>query len=60
MNLRVKRITFNDRKLIEKLFKENKSVQEVSEATGFHITTIYKELKRGGDPYSAETAQHSI
>ena len=29
-------------------------------AIGVHSATMYRELARGGEPYKAEVAQHSI
>lgn len=55
-----KRLKYDDRKRIEHLCAEGKTIYEISLLTGVHLSTIYRELKRGGDPYRAETAQRSI
>lgn len=55
-----KRLTFDDRKKIELLNAEGKTVDEMALAIGVHSATMYRELARGGEPYRAEVAQHSI
>lgn len=55
-----KRLTFDDRKKIESLNAEGKTVDEMALAIGVHSATMYRELARGGEPYRAEVAQHSI
>lgn len=55
-----KRLTFEDRKKIESLDREGKTVDEMALAIGVHTATVYRELTRGGMPYRAEVAQHSI
>ena len=50
-----KRIGFEDRKQIDALNAQGKTV-----ASGVHSATMYRELARGGEPYKAEVAQHSI
>ena len=53
-----KRIGFEDRKKIEALNAQGKTVDAM--AIGVHSATMYRELARGGEPYKAEVAQHSI
>ena len=55
-----KRIGFEDRKKIEALNAQGKTVDEMAMAIGVHSATMYRELARGGGPYKAEVAQHSI
>ena len=55
-----KRIGFEDRKKIEALNAQGKTVDEMAMAIGVHSATMYRELARGGEPYKAEVAQHSI
>lgn len=55
-----KRLRFEDRKEIERLCAEGKTVDEMANAIGVNQTTMYRELKRGGDPYRAEAAQRKI
>lgn len=55
-----KKIRFDDRKMIEKLCAENKTVEQIAVIIGVNSSTIYRELARGGDPYSATTAQIKI
>ncbi len=54
------RLKYEDRKIIEEMLKENKSVVQIAEKLGVHRDTIYKEFLRCGvEPkdYSAEEAQ---
>ena len=55
-----KRIGFEDRKNIEALNAQGKTVDEMAMAIVVHSATMYRELARGLDPYKAEVAQHSI
>ncbi len=55
-----KRITFEDRLMIEKMNSQGKTVDEMALAIGVHSATMYRELDRGGVPYNAEVAQHSF
>lgn len=55
-----KRLTYEDRKRIEQLDSSGKTVDEMALAIGVHSATMYRELSRGGEPYRAEVAQHSI
>ena len=55
-----KRIGFEDRKKIEMLNAQGKTVDEMALEIGVHSATMYRELARGGDPYRAEVAQRSI
>ena len=50
-------IDFQKRKVIEKLVNEDKSVKEIAQKTGTHISTIYRELQRKNECYSAKEAQ---
>ena len=53
-------LNYQDRKKIEKMLKENMRVTVIANVIGVHRATIYKELKRGGSPYSADNAQKMI
>jgi IS30 family transposase len=55
-----KRIKFEDRKKIEQLVADGKTVDEMALIIGVHSTTMYRELERGGNPYRAEVAQQSF
>jgi len=55
-----KRLKFEDRQKIEKLNSEGRTVDEMALIIGVNSTTMYRELERGGNPYSAEAAQMSI
>lgn len=47
MNKGRKNLTFTQRLQIETLFNAKKKVKEIAEILGLHITTVYKELKKG-------------
>lgn len=55
-----KRIMFEDRQRIEKLYTEGKTTDEMALIIGVNSATMYRELKRGGDPYRAEVAQRQV
>lgn len=55
-----RRLTYEDRKKIEWLKAKDVRVIEIAEMIGVHRATIYNELKRGGIPYKADTAQKRI
>lgn len=55
-----KRLRFDDRKKIERLCAEGKTVDEIALIIGVHSSTMYRELERGGSPYRAETAQRNV
>lgn len=42
-----KHLTFTDRLKIEAMLKEKKKAREISDVLRVHISTIYRELKRG-------------
>lgn len=55
-------LTFDKRRIIESMTKEKQPPQRIAEATGVHVATIYRELKRGQteDGYSAIKAQCEV
>ena len=55
-----KRISYEDRKKIEQCIKSGKTKTEIAELIEVNISTVYNELRRGGNPYSADCAQMSI
>ncbi|MCD8366102.1 MAG: helix-turn-helix domain-containing protein [Clostridiales bacterium] len=55
-----KKLRFEDRQRIEQLCADGKTVDEMALIIGVHSSTMYRELERGGDPYSAEAAQRNI
>lgn len=55
-----KRLTYEDRQRIEQLNAQGKTIDEMALTIGVHSATMYRELARGGEPYKAEVAQHSI
>lgn len=57
---RFRHLNYEDRKTIEKMRYQGKKVVIIANTIGFNRTTIYRELKRGGIPYCAETAQMSM
>jgi IS30 family transposase len=54
------RLTYKDRKQIEKMYKKGERISKIADVLGFHRATIYLELKRGGTPYRADIAQRNI
>lgn len=55
-----RRLNYEDRKKIEKLTEQGTRVIIIADTIGVHRATIYNELKRGGTPYRAETAQRTV
>ena len=55
-----KRLTYEDRQKIETLYKEGKTIDEMALLMGVHSTTMYREIARGGEPYSEDKAQQTI
>lgn len=55
-----KRIMFEDRQQIEKFYAEGKTTDEMALIIGVNSSTMYRELKRGGEPYRAEVAQQRV
>lgn len=55
-----KRLKFEDRKQIEQLTTQGKTVEEMAFIVGVHTATMYRELRRGGEPYRAEVAQKNV
>lgn len=58
-----KKLTYADRKEIERMSAEKKPPKAMAAVTGVHIATIYRELQRGTDAegrYKAEKAQQAL
>lgn len=55
-----KRLNYEDRQKIERLYSGGARVDEIAFKIGVTAATIYRELRRGGEPYRAEVAQKSI
>jgi IS30 family transposase len=55
-----KRIKYEERQKIEELYAQGKSVDEMALLIGVNTATMFRELKRGGEPYKAETAQRTL
>lgn len=55
-----RRLNYEDRKKIEKMVEQGARVVVIADTIGFHRTTIYNELQRGGTPYRAEVAQRTV
>ena len=55
-----RRLNYEDRKQIEYLRAKGVRVIEIADKIGVHRATIYNELKRGGNPYSADRAQQGL
>lgn len=55
-----RRLNYEDRQKIEWMNNKGIRVIEITESIGVHRATIYNELKRGGIPYKADTAQKRV
>ena len=58
-----KKLSYNDRKIIERMKEQGKAAKEIASKTGVPVATIYRELDRGADKegkYKAEIAQKSL
>nr|WP_302226481.1 helix-turn-helix domain-containing protein [uncultured Marvinbryantia sp.] len=55
-----RRLNYEDRQKIEWMNNKGIRVIEIAESIGVHRATIYNELKRGGIPYKADTAQKRV
>ncbi len=55
-----KKLTYADRQKIERMLKEDATPKDIAKAAGVHIATVYRELERGGQPYTADTAQRAL
>ena len=62
-------MTYEDRKKFEKMYLEGRSLIEIADALGLHISTIYRDLHRGStgemdlngrDEYKADLAQRRL
>lgn len=60
MRKQYKKLTYSDRKKIEIMVKDGATPKELAKETEVHITTIYRELERGGRPYKADEAQKTL
>ena len=67
--MKCKNLTFADRKRLEELRNENKSLSAIADELGVHLATIYREISRGNTGeiddngqyrYSAAVAQANI
>ena len=53
-------LNYEDRKEIERMNNRGERVVKIASHVGVHRATIYKELKRGGNPYQADRAQRNL
>ena len=64
MARKYKAVTYEDRKKIEKLYKNGCSQQSIADAIGVHRLTICREKKRGWNEetqtYDADRAQRAL
>lgn len=63
MRKQYKKLTYADRKIIEKMIKAGATPKELATATNVHIATIYRELQRGEaekGAYNADLAQQAL
>ena len=54
------RLKYADRIEIQRLIEEGCTKTEIAEKIGVHFSTIYREIIRGGTPYSADEAQRRL
>lgn len=57
---RFKKLKYADRVKIEELLKKDCSKDEIADQLHVHRATIYREIARTGEPYSAEEAQRRL
>lgn len=57
---RFKKLKYADRVKIEELLKKDCSKNEIADQLHVHRATIYREIARTGEPYSAEEAQRRL
>lgn len=57
---RFKRLKYADRIKIEELLNQDYSKDEIANQLHAHRATIYREIARTGEPYSAEEAQRRL
>lgn len=63
MKRRYKKLTYADRRLIERMIGQGISPKIIASEIGVHIATIYREMQRGVDAegnYKAELAQRAL
>lgn len=63
MRKQYKKLTYADRKIIERMSEQGIATKAIALETGVHIATIYRELSRGIDAeghYKAELAQQAL
>lgn len=57
----LKRISFEDRKIIQKMMEKHVPIAVIADTVGVHKNSIYNELRRcPADNYDAEQAQLSL
>ena len=54
------RLKYADRIEIQRLIEEGCTKTEIAEKIGVHFSTIYREIIRGGTPYSVDEAQRRL
>ncbi len=54
------KLTFNDRKIIEKMLNKNISKAEIADVLECSRDTVYKEISRVDIPYKAIEAQKTL
>lgn len=55
-----KKLKYADRVKIEELLKKDYSKDEIANQLHVHRATIYREIARTGEPYSAQEAQRRL
>lgn len=58
---RLKRLSFEDRQIIQKMMENNTPIADIAKEVGVHKNSIYNELRRcPANKYNAEKAQLSL
>lgn len=63
MARKYRKLCYEDRQTIERMLKEESSVELIADSLGVHRDTIYKEIARSGatkETYTAEVAQKML
>lgn len=55
-----KYLTYDDRKIIEKMYKSGMSTPKIANALGKNYSTVYRELHRCPKDYTADKAQADV
>lgn len=60
MRTKGKRVSYQERQLIERSLKEGMKVKDLAEKMGLSMTTVYGEIRRCPGEYNADEAQRTL